>query len=391
MISKSKMVGVAIASAVLVAGLFGCASANNQNNSSEPSSNAAVSETEPVEGIEITTAVYKDASSGSAVLGIEAEELNETFSYGDAVDVKFSNGYVLKNIPYYNGFYAKLGDPLMLCYLGDTTPCITTNYGESMWEMAGLEDGSIVTVKLVSRGAYSTVQDALNITYTTERDDYPTDEAFANFRQIKGEKLNGKLYRSASPVNNWKKRAAYASALAEDAKIAFVLNLSDTEDEIADNLASNADADVDTTYYASLFDAGNICALDMNSSYSTEEYQQKICAGLAVMAHADGPYLVHCVEGKDRTGFTCLLLEALAGSTYDEMLADYMGTYANYCFITKEETPDKYEAVRTVCFDSMIGFLAGNSTDYANAARDYLSAGGMSQDDLDLLVEKLTK
>ena len=130
----------------------------------------------------------------------------------------------------------------------------------------------------------------------------------------------------------------------------------------------------------------------MNPSYSTREYQQKLCAGLAVMAHRDGPYLVHCVEGKDRTGFTCLVLEALAGSSYDEMLADYMETYANYFFITKESAPERYAAVQSVCFDSMIDFLTNGSdgVDYAAAARGYLSSGGMSDEDIDLLVEKLT-
>jgi len=51
------------------------------------------------------------------------------------------------------------------------------------------------------------------------------------------------------------------------------------------------------------------------------------------MASADGPYLVHCLEGKDRTGFVCIVLEALMSATYQEIVDDYMLTYNNYYHI----------------------------------------------------------
>ena len=338
--------------------------------------------------------VFEIPDTGEAALRISRIQFNKTFSYGDSLDVEFSNGYTLSNIPYYNGWFAKQGTPLVISYSDELDPRVATNHGERMWTLAGLSNGDTVTIRLAGRGTYSAVQNALSFKYSDNRADYPSDVAFANFRQVTGGALSGNLYRSASPVNNWRKRAACACALAQSADIAFVLNLSDSSAEIRFYLNGNNSNGVDTSFYEGLFNAGKVLPLDMGSAYSTEEYRTKVVAGFSGMAHRDGPYLIHCIEGKDRTGFACLLLAALAGATYDEMLADYMVTYANYCGVTLGGTPDKYQAIQSVCFDSMIGFLmdetdtAGN--DYEAAARTYLLSGGMAADDIDLLVSKLT-
>jgi hypothetical protein len=57
----------------------------------------------------------------------------------------------------------------------------------------------------------------------------------------------------------------------------------------------------------------------------------------------NGPYLIHCNEGKDRAGFVSALLECLMGATLDEVIDDYMVTYYNYYGV--EEGSEKYNAV----------------------------------------------
>ena len=47
----------------------------------------------------------------------------------------------------------------------------------------------------------------------------------------------------------------------------------------------------------------------------------------------DGPVYIHCTAGKDRTGFVCMALEALAGASYQQIGDDYIITYDNYCTI----------------------------------------------------------
>ncbi|HEY2195123.1 MAG TPA: tyrosine-protein phosphatase [Actinomycetospora sp.] len=47
---------------------------------------------------------------------------------------------------------------------------------------------------------------------------------------------------------------------------------------------------------------------------------------VSAVAHADGPTLVHCAAGKDRTGVSVALLLRLAGVPRAEILADYLAT-----------------------------------------------------------------
>jgi len=47
---------------------------------------------------------------------------------------------------------------------------------------------------------------------------------------------------------------------------------------------------------------------------------------LAALAQRDGPSLVHCLAGKDRTGMAVAVLHSLLGVHHDDIMADYMLT-----------------------------------------------------------------
>lgn len=47
---------------------------------------------------------------------------------------------------------------------------------------------------------------------------------------------------------------------------------------------------------------------------------------LAQVAAAEGPVVVHCAAGKDRTGLACAFLHHIAGVHRDDMIADYLLT-----------------------------------------------------------------
>lgn len=49
---------------------------------------------------------------------------------------------------------------------------------------------------------------------------------------------------------------------------------------------------------------------------------------LTVLERAEGPSLVHCVAGKDRTGFAVALVQRLLGVHEDDVMADYLLTNA---------------------------------------------------------------
>lgn len=57
------------------------------------------------------------------------------FQLGDSCDVVFGNGYSLEDVPYYNGFYVKESEPIIVASSGSPTVVITLdNIG--IWDAA---------------------------------------------------------------------------------------------------------------------------------------------------------------------------------------------------------------------------------------------------------------
>ena len=255
-----------------------------------------------------------------------------------------------------------------------------------------LED---VTLSLVlsGKGEYRDQYLIHQLSRTNDRNDYSSDAVFANFREIKGGNLGScALYRSSSPVNNEIGRAKYADKLAEESKINTVMNLADSSDAVEGYFKEEGFA---SPYYKSLYENGQVIALNMGVSFKTREFQAALVEGLTFLSKSEGPYLIHCNEGKDRAGFTSALLSALMGLSYDEIAADYMTSYENYYHV--EKGTEQYEAVKRSNIDSMLSFIAGveadnlSSVDLSVKAEEFLLAIGMEKANIDTLKSKLSK
>ena len=255
-----------------------------------------------------------------------------------------------------------------------------------------LED---VTLSLVlsGKGEYRDQYLIHQLSRTNDRNDYSSDAVFANFRGIKGGNLGSDaLYRSSSPVNNEIGRAMYADKLAEENKINTVMNLADSSDAVEGYFKEEGFA---SPYYKSLYERGQVIALNMGVSFKTREFQLALVEGLTFLSLNEGPYLVHCNEGKDRAGFTSALLSALMGLSYEEIAADYMTSYENYYHV--EKGTEQYEAVKRSNIDSMLSFIAGveadnlSSVDLSAKAEEFLLAIGMEKANIDTLKSKLSK
>ena len=77
--------------------------------------------------------------------------------------------------------------------------------------------------------------------------------------------------------------------------------------------------------------------------FMAEDFKAGFAQGLRFILQNEGPYLIHCNEGKDRAGFTAAVLECLMGASADEVIADYMTTYENYYGVAKGS--DQYAAI----------------------------------------------
>ncbi len=330
---------------------------------------------------------------GGVYIDKTIEEFNALgFAYGDKLTVAFSNGYTLIDIPYYNGYYSENGAPLLVAFPDYPHIEAAINNGNSLWAVAGLQEGDTATITRSEAGVFLAVQNARDIHYTDNRSDYESDEIFANFRSVKvtGIRENS-LYRSASPCDNRHNRAPFVDKLIAEAGVRFVLDLADNEEKIRGYLA---DPDFNSPYFRTLLDQGLVLPIGLNMNYSSQEFKEKVALGLAALAEHERPCLVHCTKGKDRTGFVCMLLEALCGASYDEIVNDYMLTYRNYYRITQDNEKEKYDTLVDSLLDPMVRSLTDGETtdlrslDLSQCAKDYLLSGGMSEAQMEALITK---
>lgn len=183
--------------------------------------------------------------------------------------------------------------------------------------------------------------------------------------------------------------------LLEKNNINSIIDIADSYDDIDKYIASDG---FNSYYTKSIYDEGNLIALAMGSGYTTDSYKKSLAIGIRHMLNTEGPYYIHCMEGKDRTGFISMLIEALFGASYEEMCNDYMTTYQNYYKINKENTPDKYKAVVELYFDSFMEYLLGRSkkedlieASYIESAKEYLLDGGLTLEEINKFIDKFSK
>ena len=325
-------------------------------------------------------------------LMIPAEELlGMGFALGDSVDVKLSNGVTLEDLPLYNGYYVKTDTLMLRASTGSSSVRALIYNGNDLYTAAGLTEGCTGIITLRERGKYRDVQESLSMEYTDERADYADDVRFGNFREMRGGELTeGLFYRAATPCDPEHNRAATVSALCEQAGIRCILDLADDADALA-GYAQNEEI----PYWREVYADGCVLPAKLSYDYRSEDYAKTVCGGLMAMMEKEGPYLIHCKEGKDRTGFVCLLLETLAGASIEEIIEDYMVTYDNYYGFDRESDPIRYDAVVEIGIMDMISFLQSRADGNAqNALADgvdkYCAMGGLTDGDIARLKAFLT-
>lgn len=95
-----------------------------------------------------------------------------------------------------------------------------------------------------------------------------------------------------------------------------------------------------------------------------------------------------------------MIIEELLNASYQEMVDDYMVTYENYYSITKENDKDKYETIKEKNIDLMLHYIIGDENktkdltkinNYSSYAKEYLLMVGMSEDNINKLINKLSQ
>ena len=127
-----------------------------------------------------------------------------------------------------------------------------------------------------------------------------------------------------------------------------------------------------------------------------ERNRQRFAAALAAVADADGPVVIHCMGGKDRTGLVAGLLLRLAGVSLEEIGQDYALSGPNLAETLDawlESAPDELERGRRVKLSTtpasaMARVIAAIEERHGSVA-GYLAAGGLRSDQVERLRERL--
>ena len=327
---------------------------------------------------------------GAAMLDFTQADMTEAgFTLGDVISITVDD--IVLIMPYYDGYYTRNGEYLCVAYPTYPSICFTANNIGLPKELTGLEGHSVV-VKMVEKGGRLDVQTALSMSYTLDRKDYPdfTDEQFANARTSKGGRLaSGVLHRSSSPFCDDINRAYYVSEYMESEKVKTVLNLADTEEKM-----KSYDM---PPYSRQLWEEGNVILCPLKADPTADDFNKRLIAALKELPSRPAPYIVHCMEGKDRTGYVCALLEGLCGATYEEIVDDYLITYNNFFHLNPGNSPELCNTLVSLRLNTCLMYYAGVSdeaqlpnVDYAKAFSAYLLSHGMNHQQLDALIQVLT-
>ena len=350
--------------------------------------------TKELSGFEMPTVdcqvVYDDKFGGSCVEITIEDFIKQGFEYGDSVDVAFASGFRMEDIPLYSGYYVPFGEPLLCGYKGYPTLFLTYNMVGGVFDRAGLDKNKKANarISLNEKGKYLNIQNLMSQTHSNDRNDYRTDEEFANYREITGSKTKEKLiYRSASTTSDMFNRVNIVDALDRKYNVQYIFDLEDSREEM-ERYASDDTAVKD--YWKSLYSKGRILPINLPVNYMKQECAELCAYIIRFILNNEGPFMFHCTEGKDRTGFLGIVFGSLIGKPLEEIEKDYMLTYLNYYSIGKENTPEEYKAIKELYFDSYLKNICNqndsgkiNEKMLLECVEAYLIKGGLGIEEIE--------
>ncbi len=353
----------------------------------------------------VTAAVTEIQKYGNMVLDIPGSALLEAgFTYGDLVTVtilgqsydmavgsNFSDvdqGSMICRVVVKESAEAPEDYVLVAINMGDlaTTAGVATKSAIEeapgyRWTLnEGVEEPVTVTIEMKEPGAFYDRWVINQLVRSENREDYPdlTDAEYANFRPVTTTGMaEGRLYRSSSPVNPEINRNTYADAAAREAGVRTFVNLADNLDVMQGYEG----------FLTSYYSGQNVIALNLGVDFSAEDFSAGLAEGFRFIAANEGPYLVHCNEGKDRAGFTSAVLECLMGASAEEVVADYMVTFHNYYGV--EPGTEQYDVIASanICrsLATAFGVESIEGQDLQALAEAYLLKIGMTADEITAL------
>ena len=351
---------------------------------------------------EISATIIEDTLDlfyyGCMNLNFKADSFLTIFERGDLVTLMV-DGYDTLDVPVV-GYRGDVSVGEYLLSVGDATGFVTLEVlngdpAEAIGIGRDVKFPINVTVKMKEKGGYvKYLEMRQHLTMSYYLESYPTlsIEEFANFRKVNTTGMGeGVLYRSSSPIDASLGRNLYADSLAKVAGVATFVDFAEVM-ETAMTYRDFADS-----YYATQ----NTIFLGVPPAFVNKVFKDALVRGYRFMIEHDGPYLLHCTYGMDRTGFSIAVLEALMGATAAEIKADYAKTFINYCSVVDNVqvalTQDQVDLLKDIIAMNLrnsyhtvgVDISDFDNVDLAAATEKYLVALGMDQAEVDALKNRL--
>ena len=340
---------------------------------------------------------------GGLWMEMTSGEFNQRgYDCGDVVELELAGqSHEMPVVP--NFRYVKSGRAALVLSEDAKKPLTTTIYygdAASRWGIAvknvaadkkvtwtpkdGISMPLPVVISMKEKGGYADQLLIYDLKRTNSREDYAelSDSDFANFREVRTNGMAaGVLYRSSSPINPAIGRNTFVDKAAKAAGIKTVVNMADTE-VAAKNMAGWANS-----YCATL----PTVFLHMGVDATQPSFGDGVRDGVRFMLAHEPPYLLHCKEGQDRTGFVCAVLELLEGASVEEVADDYLRTFQNFYHVKADSRQaaairgDMLENLRTA-----FKLKSLKKADLKKAAETYLLNVGLTQEEVATLRKKLS-
>ena len=221
---------------------------------------------------------------------------------------------------------------------------------------------------------------------------YSADNEIANFREVRlGSIAKGVLYRGSYPIMSMEPEGDRAyDRLVSEAKIACVINLADGES----GLQTTANS---LPWYRELLKNDKVIGLDIRFLFDFEDekeyriFREKLKQGFQFIISHDGPYLVHCNAGTDRTGFVAAIIEALFGAEIEEIVYDYLLSYGK-AFADDRGNELNYNTGKIILGQlntALDGKVSDKRNFHANIEKYFLNEIGLTKKELEVFKEKL--
>jgi hypothetical protein len=330
------------------------------------------------------------------------------------LDLTKSQMYEL-NVPYGTDLYVELegktlkalycmdyaGVPtfsLFLSYVTDDEMFDLAIFNGELTDFIDVSVGDPVKISVAGPNKYYSDLTGYIDGISVDREDYDSDEAFANFRELDGGFISDDtFYRSCTPWYGTD-RGEIADDFYESAEVDWLICLNTDEELLEIYVEIMPDL-----YSSELFRQGKVHARQLTPAVQSNS--DEVLWFIDSILDTDGKVGIFCTYGKDRTGIYCFMLQALAGVSFEDAKDEFMLSMLNYYGVEKG-TPE-YDALYDLYLFRLLYLIQHTDmidnylyVDWDNAELDdfvledlvtgyLIDVVGVSQEKIDALKERL--